>query len=134
MNYDINDTGNISDEFPQTIDIDSVKIELSDDAEKNKKVKNNKWAKKRALLNKKPKFKVILEYKDIFRKIKVSSEELRLCLAKDRDSKQYKTKRYKCESCVIGFKDQNGLARHNERCHSQVNIFVFIMFIIFIDS
>lgn len=37
MNYDINDTGNISDEFPQTIDIDSVKIELSDDAEKNKK-------------------------------------------------------------------------------------------------
>ncbi|XP_073966731.1 uncharacterized protein isoform X2 [Choristoneura fumiferana] len=120
IDYDIkDDTGHISDEFTQTIEIESFKIELNEVVENNKKVKNNKWAMKKALLNKKPKFKVILDYKDIFRKIKISSEEIRLCLEKERDSEPYKTKKYKCESCVVGFKDENALARHSERYHSQ---------------
>ncbi|XP_063631080.1 zinc finger protein 436-like [Cydia splendana] len=111
---DIHDTGHVSD---ATDNIELVKTE-GIEIKKTVKVKNNKWTLKRALLNKKPKFTVIDRNK-IFRKVKLSLEELKSCLEKERNSEFYLSCQFKCESCVLGFKDENCLARHIAKHHSE---------------
>ncbi|KAM3955996.1 uncharacterized protein ACR2FA_010051 [Aphomia sociella] len=77
---------------------------------------NNKWAKKRAIQNKKPKFRLV-KSDEAFRTVQMSSEELRLYMEKERQRESYKSMRYKCRSCVIGFKKETQLTKHNFKNH-----------------
>ncbi|XP_048002919.1 zinc finger protein 595-like [Leguminivora glycinivorella] len=110
----MHDTGQFSDFIDN---IESLKKKESE-IKKTLKVKNNKWTLKRALQNKKPKFKVI-DNGNIFRKVKLSSEELKNWLGKEKQSEFYMSCVFKCESCVLGFKDEKCLAKHIDRCHNE---------------
>nr|XP_049695961.1 uncharacterized protein LOC126054403 [Helicoverpa armigera] len=104
---------------------DSVKIEEEVKEKKEQpqqqKPKNNRWAKKRALQNKKPKFKIITEYsKDYFRKIEIDNRELPLFMQSERDSEYFKSKRFKCEKCVLVFSSDKFLEKHDNKYHNKV--------------
>ncbi|XP_047040029.1 GDNF-inducible zinc finger protein 1-like isoform X1 [Helicoverpa zea] len=99
---------------------DSVKTEGVKENKEPQKPKNNRWAKKRALQNKKPKFKIITEYsKDYFRKIELDNKELPLFMQSERDSEYFKSKRYKCEKCVLVFSSEKFLQKHDNKYHSK---------------
>ncbi|XP_052748259.1 zinc finger protein ZFP2-like isoform X2 [Galleria mellonella] len=77
---------------------------------------NNKWAKKRALQNKKPKFKMADRDK-AFTKVHVSSEELREHVEREKVRENYKSVRFKCDSCMIGFDKEIQFNKHKMKHH-----------------
>ena len=90
-----------------------------------KKTKNNRWAKKRASQNKKPKFKIITEFsKECFKRVQICDEELKILLKNEKESVYFKSKKFRCEKCVLTFTSQDILGRHESKFHSKV-IFIF---------
>lgn len=86
---------------------------------------NNKWAMKRALKNKKPKFKIVAvnEFDDtLIRRVQIDDNQLQNFITRERDSDRFKASRYKCVSCVKAFKSECLLAKHNNLWHCKVRI------------
>ncbi|CAB3246547.1 unnamed protein product [Arctia plantaginis] len=123
--YDEVSDHNDGDDLPLA-DYDFKKETLKSDRQLIPKVepktpKKNRWATKRALLNKKPKFKIVTDCKKTgFYKIDVKSKDLSLYLEKQRESEYFKSRRHKCTKCVLTFDDDKALARHNENHHFKV--------------
>uniref|UniRef100_A0A2H1W4L2 SFRICE_013583 n=1 Tax=Spodoptera frugiperda TaxID=7108 RepID=A0A2H1W4L2_SPOFR len=88
--------------------------------EPEKKPKNNRWAKKRALQNKKPKFKIIIKDKNCFRRVQIDDADVRKCMESERDSEYFKSKKYKCDNCVLVFENEEVLLKHNGMFHDKV--------------
>ncbi|CAH1642755.1 unnamed protein product [Spodoptera littoralis] len=88
------------------------------------KPKNNRWAKKRALQNKKPKFKIIMKDKNCFRREQIDDVDVRKCMESERDSEYFKSKRYKCDNCVVVFENEDILKNHNEMFHEKVTQYI----------
>ncbi|XP_059047568.1 gastrula zinc finger protein XlCGF26.1-like [Achroia grisella] len=116
LKTELNDTG-----LESNTTLKEFKTELKcteDELEKNvtdkKSKSNNKWAKKRALQNKKPKFKII-ESDKAFIKVQISPEDLREHIESERVRGSYKMNRFKCETCMMGFNKESQLKSHNVR-------------------
>lgn len=87
--------------------------------------RNNKWAVKKALFNKKSKFMLITDRKlhvdKIFSKLQLDEVQMRKFFNEKRESAVYKLKVFKCEKCVIGFSNGEILLKHLKRFHSEVS-------------
>ncbi|KAJ8704919.1 hypothetical protein PYW08_012239 [Mythimna loreyi] len=89
------------------------------------KPKSTRWATKRALQNKKPKFKIITECsKDCFRKTQVDDEELKTLIKSERDSLYFMSKRFKCQKCVLTFTSRDVWEKHDVMFHSKVTKYI----------
>lgn len=82
----------------------------------------SRWAIKRAEQNKKPKFKVSTNYDEVFMKVQISNEDLARCIELEKHSDYYKSKRFKCKQCVLGFTEQKKFIKHNQMYHSNGEI------------
>lgn len=97
-----------------------------------KKQDRNKsiWAKKRAKLNKKPKFKLVPVSKEdckrIFKKTLITPNQLTEWMEKERNSDTFLSKSYKCNNCVISFDDQKTCQNHSSFYHNKVCIKLLI--------
>ncbi|XP_049884168.1 gastrula zinc finger protein XlCGF26.1-like isoform X2 [Pectinophora gossypiella] len=112
-------TSELQEETGTNIEELKPKIEEIEMKNVTKTVSQNRWAIKRALQNKKRKFEIIsnIDVEELFRRVQINLEELHNFLKKKR--KRFQLKKYKCESCVIGFKNENALMRHNKNCHTK---------------
>ncbi|KAJ8706561.1 hypothetical protein PYW07_012639 [Mythimna separata] len=84
------------------------------------KPKNNRWATKRALQNKKPKFKIFTECtKECFKRVQIDVEELQTIMKSERDSVYFMSKKFKCQKCVLTFTSREVLEKHEQKFHSK---------------
>ncbi|XP_028035500.1 zinc finger and BTB domain-containing protein 17-like isoform X1 [Bombyx mandarina] len=88
---------------------------------KQRMKKQSNWARRRALLNKKPKYVIIkLQENTMFKKKRFNNvDELNSFLNTHRCSDLFKGKEFKCESCVYFFKNNRLLESHNKRYHNK---------------
>ncbi|XP_039762650.1 uncharacterized protein LOC120635656 isoform X3 [Pararge aegeria] len=56
---------------------------------------------------------------EIFGKVKIEFEELQRILEDRRNKESFKSMKYKCDSCVLGFTDYNRLQEHNTSFHDE---------------
>ncbi|CAH0602508.1 unnamed protein product [Chrysodeixis includens] len=102
--------------------IDDFKVEEVKEKTEPKKPKTNRWAIKRALQNKKPKFKILTKYtKDSFQNIQIDETEIKAFIKSEREREYYKSKRFKCETCVIVFYNEDLMKQHSEKFHDESN-------------
>ncbi|KAL0858407.1 hypothetical protein ABMA27_012287 [Loxostege sticticalis] len=90
-----------------------------------KKVKyKNKWAEKRALLNKQPKFKIVtnkdLVIEKYFRRVHIDVDTVRNFMERKRDKEEFRKSSFKCERCVVVFKSDRLLIKHNNKYHEEI--------------
>lgn len=95
------------------------KTHITENDFKSKRKSKSRWAIKRAQQNKKPKFEFLTNFDTTFKKVQISNEELTLCIKRERDTEYYKSKKFKCEHCVLGFSDQHILVKHNRKFHEK---------------
>ncbi|KAJ2941941.1 hypothetical protein O0L34_g10759 [Tuta absoluta] len=97
-----------------------MKNEIKCTEKKTKSKTVNKWAQKRAKQNKKPKFRILTnkDIKKITRIEKIGLMVLQNYLQEKKCSELYMNMRYKCESCVKGFKDKNNYSKHCSKYHN----------------
>ncbi|CAH0698257.1 unnamed protein product [Spodoptera exigua] len=122
---DDDDNGDNGDRSPPDDGVEvhgeDLKVEIVvENTEPQKKPKSNRWAKKRALQNKKPKFKIITEDKNCFRRVQIDDVEVRKCIKSERDSEYFKSKRFKCGNCVLVFENEDGVTKHNDVFHDKL--------------
>ncbi|XP_046976221.1 PR domain zinc finger protein 5-like isoform X2 [Vanessa cardui] len=92
---------------------------------KEKSVDRNKWAKRRALLNRVPKFRLIGDCKEMFKKISFSIKMLQEVLEELSKEECYTNSDFRCSSCIRRFDDGKALMKHNTQYHDEsVGIYV----------
>ncbi|XP_069364594.1 uncharacterized protein [Maniola hyperantus] len=55
----------------------------------------------------------------IFGKVKIEIDELQKILQERRNKESFKSMKFKCDSCVLGFTDHNRLLEHNKNFHDE---------------
>ncbi|XP_039762699.1 uncharacterized protein LOC120635674 isoform X3 [Pararge aegeria] len=62
---------------------------------------------------------VIIDSDTIFGKVKIEFEELQNILEERRKKETFVNMKYKCDSCVLGFSNENRLQEHNTNFHNE---------------
>ncbi|XP_050360019.1 uncharacterized protein LOC126779895 isoform X2 [Nymphalis io] len=84
----------------------------------NLKTVRNKWAKRRVMLNREPKFKKVQDH-DVFEKVSFNIRILQDVIQECRNNESYKSNEFKCLSCVRRFDNRNALIEHNYQNHDE---------------
>lgn len=103
-----------------------MQIDIKEEAKSDLKKKMiNRWAKKRALLNKKPKFKIVthndITIDAIFHK--VTEIEIYKNVTSKRDD-DYEKSKFKCDKCMAGFDNDELFLLHNRKWHREVSCMI----------
>ncbi|XP_047542880.1 zinc finger protein 655-like isoform X1 [Vanessa atalanta] len=116
----IKDHGGTSDK--DSIGEDEPLEELTNEEEeipKEKTVDRNKWAKRRVLVNREPKFRMIEHFNEMFKKASFSIKILQEVLEERRIQECYTGSEFRCSSCIQRFDNREALMEHNIQYHDK---------------
>ncbi|XP_047542879.1 zinc finger protein 655-like isoform X2 [Vanessa atalanta] len=86
---------------------------------KEKTVDRNKWAKRRVLVNREPKFRMIEDFNEMFKKVSFSIKILQEVLEERRKQECYTNSEFRCSSCIQRFDNREALMEHNIQYHDK---------------
>ncbi|XP_064076162.1 PR domain zinc finger protein 5-like isoform X2 [Vanessa tameamea] len=116
----IKDHGGTSDK--DSVGEDEPLEELTKEEEetpKEKTVDRNKWAKRRVLVNREPKFRMIEDFSEMFKKVSFSIKILQEVLEERRKQECYTNSEFRCSSCIQRFDNREALMEHNIQYHDK---------------